>query len=230
MGSFLKNRHRFFERHVHFKRMLDRAARLFFKRGGAPIPEEALAPREVPKRRRVAFERDTGHALAARGAIGKALRRIVAGDARLGAVAGQPRVGEQRGAKRDLLRRGGIVRRKRHRRGPRKIAERHALLGDGLRPGRSADDCDRTSHHDRAGAKLQQSLAHFHRVSTAPVPADKTKSARILLPLRPVMARPKCATSTRAGSDADLDTQRPARLPAPAVQYWRYSGRQTAIF
>ena len=80
---------------AHLLGLLDRHAHLRLQRGRAAVPEEMLAPGQVPQRRRVAPQGRARERACASAAVRERPLRPVAAGARAVALAGEPRVGEQ---------------------------------------------------------------------------------------------------------------------------------------
>ena len=116
---------------AHLVGRLDRHAHLRLQRGRAAVPEELLAPGQIPQRGRVAPQRRARERARAPAPVGEGPLGLVAAGARALAGAGEARVGEQLGAERDLLRRQRIVGRSRRRAG-RWNTWRHTAAASGL--------------------------------------------------------------------------------------------------
>src|SRR5262249_7222759 len=103
---------------------------LLLETARAAIPEHGSSPGQIPQGRGMPFERTAGHAASLHLAIGEAFAALVAACAGQAAVDRQPRVVEQRLAKRTLRFGKRIVGRKRYGRGS---AERCLERGEVVR-------------------------------------------------------------------------------------------------
>ena len=117
---------------AHLVGGLDRHAHLRLQRGRTTIPEELLAPGQIPKRRRIAAQRRAGERARLPAAVGEGALGPVATGAGMPAGAGQARVGEKLRAERDRLGREGIVGRCGWRVGPLEHLPPHGLGVGGL--------------------------------------------------------------------------------------------------
>ena len=102
---------------AHLLRLLDRHAHLRLERGRAAVPEELLAPGEVPERRRVAPQGRARERERAPPPVRERPVGIVAAGAGAIASARQAHVREQPRTQGDLVRGERVVRRRRGRRG-----------------------------------------------------------------------------------------------------------------